>query len=107
MAIGSMRERVTIQSKTRTADGAGGAAVAWVDLATVWARVTPKAASEPLNGDQKTPHTIYTIRIRYRADTTAIRRIVWRSRTFNIIGTPNPDERRRYLDIEAEEGAAT
>ncbi|HCX68352.1 MAG TPA: head-tail adaptor protein, partial [Rhodobiaceae bacterium] len=52
IAIGEMRERVTLQSPSRTPDGAGGAEVTWTSGATVWAKVEDRGGSERLAGER-------------------------------------------------------
>jgi len=51
-AIAEMRERVTLQSPMRAADGAGGADVSWTDAAIVWAKVEEGAGGERLTGER-------------------------------------------------------
>ena len=52
MAIGKMQHSVKIQTKSRSADGGGGAAVTFSDVATVFARIEATGGSERLFGDQ-------------------------------------------------------
>lgn len=108
--IGPMRERVTLQSATRTADAGGGAAVTWSPLAhgaTVWARVTPLSGSEALQAMRLQARVTHLVTMRWRDDVTAAMRLVWGARVLNIRAVTNPDERRRYLELLCEEGVAT
>ena len=108
--IGSLRERVTIQSETRTADAAGGAVVTWSALPhapMVWARVEPLLGREALQAMQLKAPVSYRVTMRWRDDITAAMRLVWGARVLNIRSIINPDERRRYIELMCEEGVAT
>jgi SPP1 family predicted phage head-tail adaptor len=108
--IGSLRERVTLQSETRNPDAAGGAVVSWSALAhapTVWARVEPLLGREALQAMQLKAPVSYRVTMRWRDDITAAMRLVWGARVLNIRSIINPDERRRYIEILCEEGVAT
>ena len=52
MAIGKMQHSVVIQTKSRSSDGGGGAAVTFSNVATVFARIEAQGGSEVLFGDQ-------------------------------------------------------
>ncbi len=101
-----MRERITIQTPTRTGDGTGGAALTWSALATLWAEVTTKSGAEVAQGERMEARARLTLRLRYRDDVTSVMRIVWRGDVFNIRGLRDPDGARRWLVIEAEGGGA-
>lgn len=112
-SIGAMRERVTIQREVRTDDGAGGALVAWDNLAIVWARVTPISGNDIVRAQALALNITHRVLMRWRADLDnpgAERyRLLWFSangaRVMNIIGHPvNLDERRRFLQITCESG---
>ena len=106
VAIGEMRERVTIQTATLQADSIGGATPSWSDVDTVWARVEPLSGSEGEAQDQLQSSQLYRITIRYRNDITAAHRITWRGTAMNIRALANPDERRHFLEMRCESGVA-
>lgn len=41
LRIGALRDRLTLERPTRTADGGGGASIAWEQLGELWASVQP------------------------------------------------------------------
>lgn len=108
MTIGRMRHRVTLQTETRTADGGGGATIAWTDQATVWAEITPLSGSEQLRGMALEGRVTHRIRIRYRSDIapTAAWRVAYGARLFNVRAVLNENERNRFLILLADEGVA-
>lgn len=104
---GDLREKVTVQREARTPDGAGGHALAWVDVATVRARVKPGGGREQLQAQQTQAVTVCTVTIRYRADVITGMRLLWGGKTLNIRSATNPDERRQWLEMLCDEGVAT
>lgn len=77
MNAGDLRDRVTIQQKSTTADGQGGRAVTWATLATVSATVKPVQMSERLQAAAIGSSLTYTVTIRYRPDVTPAMRLTW------------------------------
>ena len=108
--VGAMRERVRIERESRTPDAGGGAQASWTPLGhapTVWARVEPIAGTELVQAMRLQARVTHRVTMRWRGDVTAAMRLVWGARSLNIRAVTNPDERRRYLELLCEEGAAT
>lgn len=109
MTIGALRHRVTIEAENGTADGAGGLTNPWanpIQVATVWAKISPLNGGEQLRAMQLEDRVSHRIRMRYRADVTAQHRLRLGTRAFNIRSILNDGERNRWLTILAEEGVA-
>lgn len=105
--LGSLRERVTIQTFTDTSDGGGGSTRTWTNLATVWANVKPvqrRSNQEQVDAGRLASLQLYLVTIRYRTgfDTTA--RLLWGSKYLNIRSLENRDERKKFWTMECEEG---
>jgi SPP1 family predicted phage head-tail adaptor len=105
--IGAMRHFIEIQQESRSGDGAGGAAVSWTTIATLWAAMEPLRVSESSRGERQESATSYRITVRDGITVTNAMRIVWNGRAFNIRGVRNIDERGRVQEILADEGVAT
>lgn len=105
--IGRMRDRVSIQSETRTSDGRGGYTKTWTTLATVWAQISPLRAAEQVEAGALQGVTVFRATIRYRDDVTTPMRVLWGSRVFNIRGITNTDERKRFTELLCEEKVTT
>lgn len=111
---GLMRERVTVQSATVSADNIGGisdGAVTWASIATVpdiWARVMPISGrgAERVNAMQLQSAISHEVTIRYRTDLTPAYRLVWGSKALNIRSISH-DEKHRHTTLFCEEGVAT
>ena len=77
--IGTMNERVTLQSYSVIRDANGAAIPTYSDLATVWARVEPAniGNSESLTADQTMVFTRVKVTIRFRTDVSENMRVVY------------------------------
>lgn len=102
-AIAGMRERVTLQSPMRAADGAGGADVSWTDVKTVWAKVEEGAGGERLTGERFAARADITLTIRHRLGVTTEMRALWNGRVLNIRAVRDKDGRKRFLTLDCEE----
>ena len=107
--IGKMRHRVALQAESRAPDAAGGYAVTWTTVATVWARIEPQGAGETVAAGQLTAPVSHRVTVRRRSDIspTASMRLLFGSRVFDIRGVLNQDEGNRYLVLICEENVVT
>ena len=108
--IGQLDERITLQSATRTADGAGGFTVSWANLPsvpTVWASIKPVRGSEGNAEDRVNARSTALFTIRNRSDLDESVRIVWRGEVWNIREIRRTGPRPLYLVILAERGVAS
>lgn len=104
--IGSLNSRIEIQSATRTADGAGGATNVWATITngTVWANVESMSAFEVFAAIQRQHRVTHKITLRYMTSLTSGMRVKFGTRTFNIRGIKNLDERNAKMELTCEEG---
>lgn len=103
---GNLDQRITIQRRVETADGAGGVTLAWADLTTVWANIKAKAGREAMTDGRMAASFVTVFTIRQIADLTDVDRIAWGGVTYNIRSVLRESGRDQYLRIEAERGAA-
>lgn len=104
MRAGALRHNVTIQQLTEADDNQGGYTSTWTTFATAAATVAPVKGEEMLEHKKLESTITHKIFIRYISGVTAKMRIVFGSRTFEIVGAPrNFDERDVYLEIMATE----
>jgi len=105
MEAGKLRHPVTIQTPTRTKDDLGGYTETWATLTETWAWVSPVsgAYAERLVGAKVAAATTHLITIRYVAGVTTSCRIVFGTRTFDVRGISNLDERDKTLMLACEE----
>jgi SPP1 family predicted phage head-tail adaptor len=100
---GWLRHRVTFEAAAETADGAGGASLAWNPVATLWARIEPESTAEAGIAEHRAAVTAHRITIRWREDVTGGMRATYRGRAFRILAAEDRDESRRYLQLVAVE----
>lgn len=109
MQPGQLDQRITLQRRVETADGAGGVTRAWANLAespVVWAHVGPKSGREAMNEGRIEATFVVVFTIRQRADLDETDRILWDGTPYNIRGIQRASQRELYLRIEAERGVA-
>lgn len=104
--IGELRERITIERATTTADGYGGQTVTWNPVYThkIWAKVqSVRGREEERQGRLATVET-YLITVRFGISATTLDRILWRSKYFNIRAAADREGTREWLTLECEAG---
>lgn len=107
---GKMDQRITFQRESRNDDGGGGVSREWVDVAinpTAWASVRAKTGRERVGADRIEADAGYIFTVRTRDDISENNSITWNGRRFNIRFVANVGGRPLYMDIEADQGAAT
>tara|TARA_R110000796_G_scaffold33068_3_gene86101 strand:- start:157 stop:507 length:351 start_codon:yes stop_codon:yes gene_type:complete len=116
MSIGSMRQRIQLQSKTVASDGGGSSAVtAWSTFAIVYGNIVTKSGNKRLFGDQLEQPLKHVITIRFRRNLTHANRLQYKfvnlgeeiTRVFSIDSIINIDNKDKYLEISCTEGVAT
>lgn len=103
--LGALRHRVTIEEPVRVSDEAGGAAITWSYVATVWAEIQPKTGREVFESDQLGGRVTHDVRMRYRDGVTPKMRIFHSGRLFDIRFVANVGERSEWLICVCEEVA--
>jgi len=102
---GTLRHRITIQSRSTAQDSSGGQSDAWTDFAVnVRSYIRPLSSHELIAAKGVQSETSHEITIRYRPDIIAAMRAVYNGRYFNLGPPRNTDERNIELIIPAVEG---
>ena len=99
---GWLRHRIVIAAPDVAPDGAGGEAVTWRPLATVWALVEPVSGTERIVADRLTGVVTHVVTMRFRGDVTGGMRVLYRGRAYRVLVAYDPDERQRYLILKTE-----
>lgn len=106
VTIADMRSRVTFQTATRVSDSQGGFEESWASVATnptVWGYLAAVSSRERLFSEQMQTQRSHVLVVRYRTDLNTSMRVSYDSRTFQIKGFRNPDERKWFLVLDLEE----
>lgn len=85
MNIGSLRERVTVQTSTGATNALGETVLTWSDSSTVWASVEGVSSRELLLAGQQQVEITHRVRMRFLPTLTTQHRLSWRNRTLEII----------------------
>lgn len=92
-----MRERVTVQAATPTANALGETTLTWTDVTTVWASVNGVSAAEALQYGQQSTTATHRVRMRYLSTLTSQNRLVWRGRILDIISLLEYQNRSEHV----------
>ena len=109
MRAGTLRKRITIQSRSSAVDSFGAQTTTWTAVATVWASIEPSGGKELMVAQAMNIDQASTITMRWQAlfadpKEVAKMRIVYGARIFNIHSSANQEERNRVLVLIASEG---
>lgn len=105
--IGTLTDRVQLLRKQSTSEDEGGVVVAYMPLATVWARVRHLSARRALANDARGRSVSHAVVMRFRTDISAGDRIVYRGRTLEIESAGDINGRRAYLSLQCSERVVT
>ncbi len=104
--IGELRHQVVLQRRSEVLDAGGGVNLIWLDIADLWAAVTPLGGGESVQAMRLQPVQNFVIRLRYRDDITPADRLLFKQRVLNIRSVRNVSERSQWLECRCEEGVA-
>jgi SPP1 family predicted phage head-tail adaptor len=112
IGAGDLTRALLLEESVRVGDGAGGAAVSWVPVGTLWAHVAARAGREAFVAGRPEPRVTYRILVRgapmgARSRPRPDQRFREGARVFDILSVAEADPRGRYLEIVAEEGRAS
>lgn len=104
---GQLDQRISLQRRTMTRDGGGGADESWSTYATVSAMVRPMTGREREVAMREEARADYLVVLRYRNDILETDRILWRGRYLDIHFPKDLGPRTAWLELECEKGAST
>jgi head-tail adaptor len=104
-----LRRRLVIEERVSLPDGAGGYAVSWRPLGTVWADVRARGLGEDFVAAHERPRVRYRILLRGAPVGAPSRprpdqRLREGDRVFNILAVAEAGPDGRFLEVAAEEG---
>lgn len=103
LRIGPLRHRIALQAGSGTQGGYGNIPLTFSTYATVWASVEPLNGRELLNAQQIHAETTVRVRLRYLSTVTNKNRIVFDSRTFEILSVIDNKSQKYRLELLCKE----
>jgi SPP1 family predicted phage head-tail adaptor len=103
LRAGELRKQIILQVATITRGTDGSVVESWTTHDTVWASKANKGSRELYAAQKINAETTDLFIIRYRDLVNTRMRLVCDGRTYVILGTPDPDGRRRELQLLAKE----
>lgn len=94
---GILRTELVLEQASLAPDGQGGHAESWTEIATLFGRVEPVAATSRFGADQTLEEVTHRVSLRARADIASGMRLRKGARLFDIVTVHDPDESGRYL----------
>lgn len=85
---GKANRRVTIQAKTQTRGASGGFVDTWTTAWSTWAELVSMTSSEARRLLAQRSDATIVFRMRYRSDLTALHRVYYSGKYYNILGDP-------------------
>lgn len=102
---GRLNARLRLETSADVADGQGGVSEGWVSVTDLWGRVEPVRARAREEAGAAIAPISHRVTIRYREGVRHDMRFVFRGRSLKLRAMHDPDESRRYLVCDCEEGA--
>ena len=103
---GSLRSELALESCATVADGLGGHAEVWSEVATVFARIEPVSAQSVFGAGQTLESVTHRVTMRWRDGVATGMRFTKQGRILAIVTVHDPDERGRYLVCRTRETGA-
>jgi SPP1 family predicted phage head-tail adaptor len=102
---GRLNARLRLETPADAADGQGGVSEGWIAVTELWGRVEPVRASAREEAGVAIAPVSHRVTIRHREGVRNDMRFVFRGRFLMVRTVHDPDESRRYLVCDCEEGA--
>ena len=101
--VADLRHKILIRKKQLVDDGYGGQTETLATVHDTWAAIWPVNAKETRENMRTESNVTHNIRIRYRTGIEHAMIIVFGTRTFEIKGIVNVEERKILLDLICNE----
>lgn len=103
---GQLRQSMTLEAPSETADGMGGFVVTWNEIAFVWAHITTASHRIEDFAARQLIEATHTVTIRFRQGVGDGQRFNAGGRYYRILTVEDLDGTRRYLACKVREERA-
>lgn len=104
---GELNARIEIQAYIDEPDAGGGRVKTWKTFAKVWAKWKHQNMFERLQAMQMEAGVNHRVIIRKRDDVSAVNRILYKGKAYQIVGVVNVAEMNEAMELQVTEGVAT
>ncbi|WP_417310840.1 phage head closure protein [Devosia sp.] len=95
--VGTLRDRVQLQRREATEDGAGGTQYLYVTVTALWARVSALSARQAAFGDGRGAVASHSVVMRHRSDVRPGDRFIYRGRRLEVLAAADLEGRGAWL----------
>lgn len=106
MRAGTLRHRVSLQSRSETRDAMGGTTLSWLTYATRWARIETTGGGESPVGAGVASETTHTATMRYDSSLSVVvprNRVLFGSRVLDVVSVDKVEQRPILLVLTCKE----
>ncbi|MFA5866915.1 MAG: phage head closure protein [Actinomycetota bacterium] len=103
MRAGQLRHKIVIQQVLLSQDAYGASVETLSTFATVWTSIEPISGREYFDSAKLNAEITHRIRIRYTAGITPDMKVLFGSRTFDILSIIDREERNREMELMCAE----
>lgn len=107
ITAGMLRNKLTVERVTNTADGMGGYTKSWATVQTAWMYLKPLSGNERLHAQHLEATITHRAHCRANVDVKPEDRLTKGSRVFNVRAVLDLEERGKFYELDLEEGVAT
>ena len=100
---GRLTHRYILERRTTVPDGLGGRVEAFAPEGAIWGEPRLRRADSTVRADQVDETLEHEIKVRFRAQIEPGWRLRRGSRSFEVVQSFDPDERRRWLVLRTRE----
>lgn len=101
LSADDLRHRITLQRPAKVPDQLGGYRTSWSNEGSLWANIQPVSSivenvNSIMKGGSKACMPRYRLSIRYNADLTGAKRVIWEGRKYCLVSAPVHDGKKAW-----------
>lgn len=95
--------RITLQKSVQTTDNFGDTITTYENISSVWAIIKPNNIEQNFARLKADVETTHIITIKYFKEASQCKRILYKSRIFNVLTTMCPNEENEFIIFSTKE----
>lgn len=94
---GQLRQRLSLESATRTDDAIGGWTLDWTLESELWGEVKARTGRETVLADARSLRRTHEVTVRFSSAVQPDKRFIYRGEALRIISVEDPDGKAAFL----------